>query len=86
MAWNGARVGKIGGGGLYNGYATPKAKQAWEVGDVVNVGFVRDLEVVKRVRGASVLWQADKNRFYSFVPHMGLARHETLAEALREVA
>lgn len=82
MAWTGYRVSRSDCGGLYNGYGTPKAKQAWDIGDVVNVGFVRDLEVIKKNGSIYVLWQAEKNRFYSFQPHMGICRHENLAEAL----
>jgi hypothetical protein len=43
------RVGRVGGGGLYNGYAAPRAKQRWEVGQVVNVGFIKGLVVKARV-------------------------------------
>lgn len=82
MAWNGYRVSKVGGGGVYNGYTAPKAKQDWQVGEVVNVGFVRGLEVIKKIGAAYVLWQAEKNRFYSFQPHMGICRHDTLNEAM----
>ena len=28
-----------------------------------------------------VLWQPATNRFYSFVPHNGLCRHDSIAEA-----
>jgi hypothetical protein len=65
------------------------AKQSWQVGDTVNVGFVRGLEVVKRVPtpgdfapDAYALWQRATGRFYRFVPHNGLQRCADLAEAL----
>jgi hypothetical protein len=82
MAWTGYRASKSDLGGLQNGYITPKAKQAWSIGDVVKVGFVNNLEVIKKNGAIYVLWQAEKNRFYSFQPHMGICRHESLAEAL----
>lgn len=64
-------------------------RQSWAEGEVVNVGFVRGLEVVKRVPtpgdhapDAYALWQPATGRFYRFVPHNGLERVDTLAEAL----
>lgn len=45
------RVGRVGGGGIYNGHATPRAKQAWVVGNTVSVGFVKNLLVVARILG-----------------------------------
>lgn len=64
-------------------------KQNWTVGEVVKVGFITDLEVVKKIPTPGdyrpdiyVLWQASKNRFYTFQPHYGLCRHMDLAEAL----
>lgn len=66
-----------------------KARQDWTVGEVVKVGFVSDLEVVKRIPTPGdgfpdifVLWQAATNRFYSFQPHGGLCRHASLDQAL----
>jgi len=83
------RVGRVGGGGLYNGYARPRAKQRWEIGHVVNVGFVRGLVVKARVLtpgdgrpDAWALWQPSTNRFYQFQPHLGLSRVDSLAEAM----
>ena len=66
-----------------------KAKQSWEIGDMVNVGFVKNLEVVTKVATPGdfkpdlyALWQPSTNRFYSFVPHNGLVRCENLEEAM----
>lgn len=66
----------------------PAAKQAWDVGQIVNVGFVKGLVVKEKVATPGdylpdlyVLWQPATNRFYSFVPHNGLCRHESLTEA-----
>lgn len=82
------RVPRV-GGGLYNGYGSPRAKQRWEVGQVVNVGFVRGLVVKARVLTPGdgrpdiwALWQPSTNRFYQFQPHLGLSRVESLAEAM----
>lgn len=90
--WNGARVGRVAGGGLYNGYRTPAAKQRWEVGQVVNVGFVKGLVVKGRVATPGdgrpdcyTLWQPATNRWYSFQPHLGLTRCADEADA-REAA
>jgi len=83
------RVGRVGGGGLYNGYATPRAKQRWEVGQVVNVSFVKGLVVKARVATPGdcrpdiwALWQPSTNRFYQFQPHLGLSRVDSLAQAM----
>jgi hypothetical protein len=66
-----------------------RTKQVWQEGETVNVGFVRGLEVVKRVPtpgdfapDAYALWQPTTGRFYRFVPHNGLERCNTLAESL----
>lgn len=83
------RVGRVGGGGLYNGYAPPRAKQRWEVGQVVNVGFLRGLVVKARVATPGdhrpdiwALWQPSTHRFYQFQPHLGLTRVDSLAQAM----
>ena len=83
------RIGRAGCGGLYNGYATPRAKQRWEVGQVVSVGFVKGLVVKARVATPGdgrpdiwALWQPSTNRFYQFQPHLGLSRVDSLADAL----
>ena len=67
------------------------AKQTWQIGDAVNVGFVRGLEVVRRVPtpgdfapDAYALWQPATGRFYRFVPHNGLKRCDSLVEALAD--
>jgi hypothetical protein len=66
-----------------------RAKQDWQIGETVKVGFVSDLEVIKKIATPGdyrpdiyVLWQAKTNRFYSFQPHFGLCRYASLAEAL----
>lgn len=68
---------------------TRKAKQSWNIGETVKVGFVDGLEVIKKIATPGdgfpdiyVLWQAKTNRFYSFQPHYGLCRHASLNEAL----
>ena len=69
---------------------TFKPRQSFEIGNIVKIGFVDDLEVVKKVATPGdyrpdfyVLWQPAKNRFYAFQPHRGgLLRCGTLAEAL----
>ena len=65
------------------------AKQTWQQGDVVTIGFVRGLEVVAKIPtpgdfapDAYALWQPATDRFYRFVPHNGLSRCESLAEAM----
>jgi hypothetical protein len=66
-----------------------KARQDWQPGEIVNVGFLRGLEVIRKVPtpgdhapDAYVLWQSNTNRFYRFVPHRGIERHDTLAAAI----
>ncbi len=73
----GYRAPKVAGGGLYNGYSTPRAKQRWEVGQVVNVGFIKGLVVKGRNSdGSYALWQPSTNRRYEFTPHLGISRVE----------
>lgn len=67
----------------------PSAKQRFEVGETVKIGFVSGLEVIKKIATPGdyrpdfyVLWQSEKNRFYAFQPHFGLTRCTDLAEAM----
>lgn len=83
------RMPRVGGGGLYNGHSAPRAKQRWEVDQVVNVGFIKGLVVKARVLTPGdgrpdiwALWQPSTNRFYQFQPHLGLTRVDSLAEAM----
>lgn len=69
--FNGYRAGRVAGGGLYNGYATPKAKQVWEIGAVVNVGFLKGLLIVAKEDTVYRL-QAASGKAYTFQPHLGL--------------
>ena len=66
------------------------AKQSFEIGETVKIGFVTGLEVIKKVATPGdghpdfyVLWQPLKNRFYAFQPHYGLTRCDTLQEAMK---
>lgn len=81
MAWNGARAGRAAGGGLYNGYSTPAAKQAWVIGNTVSVGFVKNLLVVSKNGASYALLQQGTGRWYAFQPHMGLYRCENERDA-----
>jgi len=63
---------------MYRKEHAASAKQAWSDGDVVSVGFVKNLEVIKRISTLGdghpdfyVLCQAATNRFYAFQPHRG---------------
>jgi hypothetical protein len=72
-------------------WSVRKPKQSFEVGNIVNIGFVSGLEVVKKVPTPGdwkpdfyVLWNSTKNVFYAFQPHNGgLVRCYDLAEALK---
>lgn len=64
-----------------------RSKQKWEVGNAVKVGFLT-LTVVEKVAtpgdwlpDAYVLTNVAKSAFYRFVPHNGLTRCASLAEA-----
>lgn len=49
-----------------------KARQAWELGASVNVGFMKGL-TVKEVRdNGEYLLQSAKGAFYVFEPHAGI--------------
>lgn len=70
--FNGYRASRAAGGGLYNGYSTPKAKQDWSVGSVVNVGFLKGLTVLAKENGIYSLKQTATGKNYTFEPHVGL--------------
>jgi len=63
-------------------------KQNWNIGDTVNVGFIKGLTVVEKVATPGdyrpdlyVLHQPNNDRWYSFVPHNGISRCASHAEA-----
>lgn len=67
-----------------------KSKQAWEVGHKVNVGFLRNLEVMAKVPtpgdfapDAYIL--SSGKAYYEFVPHNGISRMDD-DEAKRVIA
>jgi hypothetical protein len=72
--WNGYRASKVAGGGMLNGYATPKAKQDWSIGSFVSVGFLRGLLVMAKSSGTYSLHHIQSGRKYEFTPHLGLTR------------
>jgi len=76
----GYRQPKVAGGGLLNGYETPKAKQAWEAGATVKVGFLV-LEVVSKLQRGWRLWNPKTGERYEFVPHEGLVSGWTVEAA-----
>ena len=57
-----------------------RTQQTWEVGNKVNVGFLRDLLVIAKVPTPgdyapdAYLLMSAKRALYSFVPHNGLVR------------
>ena len=65
-----------------------KAKQDWTIGQVVKIGFVSGLEIIRKVATPGnylpdqyVLRQQGTDRIYRFVPHNGLSRCASIAEA-----
>ena len=65
-----------------------KAKQNWQVGETVQVGFLR-LRILAKVATPGnflpdqyALTNADGSRFYRFVPHNGCERVESLEAAM----
>ena len=70
-------------------YSPAKPRQSFEEGQVVKIGFVDGLEVVKKIATPGdgrpdfyVLWQPIKNVFYAFQPHCGLTRCNSLQDAM----
>lgn len=76
----------------------PRAQQEWTIGATVNVGFLKGLEVIEKVPtpgdhapDAYVLFKdltplgsaRQEGRFYRFVPHKGIERRDSLADARR---
>lgn len=66
-----------------------RAKQNWSVGETVKVGFITDLEVIKKIPTPGdfrpdeyVLRHRTSNRFYRFTPHYGIERRNSLEDAL----
>lgn len=72
-----------------------KTKQAWEKGQVVNVGFIKGLTVIAavatpgdRAPDSYVLLRGEQ--FYAFVPHQGISKiapaeaREMVAEGKRQ--
>lgn len=52
-----------------------KAKQAWEVGAVVNVGFLKGLTVTAENNAdGSYSLRSAKGAEYRFTPHLGIER------------
>jgi hypothetical protein len=49
-----------------------KAKQVWAVGEVVSVGFVRDLYIERKEGNVWLLHSLSTGRKYEFEPHNGL--------------
>ena len=65
-----------------------KAKQDWTIGQTVKIGFVAGLEIIQKVATPGdwmpdlyVLKQQGTGRIYRFVPHNGLSRCASIAEA-----
>lgn len=69
-------------------YRPRPIRQDWTIGQVVKVGFVAGLEILEKVATPGnylpdqyVLRQQGTGRIYSFVPHNGLTRCASIAEA-----
>ena len=65
-----------------------KSKQVWQVGEVVKVGFMSLIVCAKiptpgdYLPDAYALTNKAGDRFYRFVPHNGLSRRDSLADAM----
>lgn len=65
----------------------PRAKQDWAPGQTVKVGFIADLEVLEKVATPGdylpelYVLRSPKGTIYSFVPHNGLTRCESIEDA-----
>lgn len=64
------------------------AKQDWTIGQTVKIGFVAGLEILEKIATPGdylpnlyVLRQPATGRIYKFVPHNGLTRCASIAEA-----
>lgn len=63
-----------------------RSKQSWEIGQLVKVGFISNLEVLAKIptpgdyRPDQYLLRANtkgETRFYTFTPHCGIERIST---------
>lgn len=65
-----------------------KSKQVWEIGETVKVGFMKPVVLAKVptpgdfAPDAYALGAIGGGKFYRFVPHNGIVRCESLAEAV----
>ncbi len=48
------------------------AKQTWAIGAIVNVGFMKGLEVTEIHDCGDYILKSTKGRFYAFQPHLGI--------------
>lgn len=48
------------------------AKQEWAIGNLVNVGFLKGLEVTEKRGNGDYVLKSAKGKFYAFQPHMGI--------------
>ena len=64
------------------------SKQLWEIGEIVKVGFMKLVVLAKMptpgdfAPDAYALSAIGGGKFYRFVPHNGLVRCDSLADAL----
>ena len=68
-------------------YAPRPARQDWQPGSTVDVGFMRGLGVIQRNSdGSYALWEPTQDRYYRSRPHAGLSRvggyHEAVAASV----
>ena len=75
------------GNALRNNYRPSPAKQDWSVGQQVKVGFM-SLEVLAKIATPgdylpdAYALKSARGQFYRFVPHNGLTKCYSLAEAM----
>lgn len=68
-------------------YRPAPAKQAWEPGQTVKVGFM-SLQVIAKIptpgdyRPDAYALKSSKGQFYQFVPHFGVSKCSSLDDAM----
>ena len=60
--------------GFKHGAGVRKFRQDWNIGEMVSVGFVRGLMVVRKNADGSFALVSSKGDKYAFQPHRGLFR------------
>lgn len=69
MSINGGYNGRF---GRHGNLIRNKAKQVWEIGNQVNVGFLKGLTITEKHTDGEYRLVSTAGKHYAFQPHMGI--------------